>query len=215
MYYNLVNVLNNKVLDIHGPDPNPGAWLNTQTFAPDRSQNCWEFIIPVVGFPPGWLHMQNVGTGRLLSHDYMYNPPLLLAMPDPLVESQHQQQWQFQWTLCHSKCFKPDTAGERNSWYIINRLTRAPLSPHLGNMKDSDFAGREDNLAWKLELDRACNWKISNRTTSCLLEQRRSPVDNVRCDQKLTQAGGHQSWILRLFGPSLNYSPSPPARSHY
>lgn len=199
MSYNISNVLNDKVVDIHGVNPKSGAWVNIQPFAPDRSQNRWEFTIPIVGFPPGWFHVQNVGSGQLLSHDYVHNPPLLLAPPEALVESQHREQWQFQWTLCHSKCFKPGTAGERNSWYIVNRLTGAPLSPDFGNMKEADFAGREDNLAWKLELDSVCNWKITNRTTSCLLEQSDSSASGLRClDRKFTQADGHQSWILRL-----------------
>lgn len=78
-------------------------------------------------------------------------------------------------------------------------------------MEEKDFAGREDNLAWRLELDTACNWKITNRNTSCLLQQTdmiRSAGGNVSCtDETFTQAGGRQSWILRLLGPSSDISP--------
>lgn len=202
--YNIVNFLNDRVLDIHGTYPQPGAWVTIQPFSPDSSYNRWEFMIPILGFPPGWFNMQNVRTGHLLSHDYGHNPPVLRPPPNSPVESQHRRNWQFQWTLCHSKCFKFSTASERNSWYIINRLTRAPLSPHF-TMEEKDFAGREDNLAWKLELDSACNWKITNRNTSCLLQQTDtigSAAGKVGCtDGTFTQAGGRQSWILRLFGP--------------
>lgn len=216
--YNIVNVLSGKNLDIHGENPNPGAWANMQSISPSRRYNRWEFAIPVVGFPPGWFHVQNVGSGHLLSQDYAHNPPRMLAPPDTLIGSQHRRQWQFQWTLCHSKCFKSNTAGERNSWYIINRLTRAPLSPHCGSMKERDFASREDNLAWRLELDSVCNWKITNRTTSALLQQVKGVGETsgaVFCvDGKFTH-GNHQSWILRLLGPSLDKSPSSCARGLY
>lgn len=78
-------------------------------------------------------------------------------------------------------------------------------------MEEKDFAGREDNLAWKLELDSACNWKITNRNTSCLLQQTDSigsAAGKVGCtDGTFTQAGGRQSWILRLFGPCSHISP--------
>lgn len=197
--YNIVNVLSAKVIDIHGPKPSPGAWVNIQAWTPDRTSNQWEFVAPVVAFQAGWFHLQNVGTGQLLSHDYAHNAPRLLAAPDSLIGSQHRRQWQYQWTLSHSKCFKSSTANERNSWYLINRLTRTPLSPHFGSMDVSDFAGREDNLAWKLEHDSLRNWKITNRATGCLLQQ---TGEAVRCtNSKFTQAGSYQSWIMRLLPP--------------
>lgn len=209
--YNIVNSLNGKVLDIHGIIPQPGAWVNIQPSNPQRNHQRWEFLIPVVSFPPGWFHMQNVGSSHLLSHDYMHNPPLILTPPDSPVEPQHRRDWQFQWTLCHSKCFSHKTAGERNSWYIINRLTQAPLSPNCGIMEEKDFADRENNLAWKLELDPLCNWKITNRATSCLLQQANTPRATgaaVSCtNRNFTQAGGCQSWILRLLDPSSDRSP--------
>lgn len=199
--FNIINVLNDKALDIYGNYPHSGAWVNIQPFSPERSHNRWGLEIPVVGFPPGWFHMQNVGSGDLLSHDYGHNSPALLAAPDSPVESQHQRHWQFQWTLSHSKCYKSGTSGERNSWYIINRQTRLPLSPHFGTMEEKDFASRDDKLAWKLELDPLCNWKITNRATSCLLRQM-SGKRSVGCtDQVFTHSGGSQSWIMRFMGP--------------
>lgn len=209
--YNIVNFLNGRVLDIDGTVPAPGAWVRIQPFSRDRKYNCWEFLIPLVTFPCGWFQMQNVGSGHLLSQNYRHNSPLLLPPPDSPVASQHRQDWQFQWTLCHSKCFKPSTAGERNSWYIINRLTRAPLSPHCGTMDENDFAGREDNLMWRLELSSVGKWKITNRTTSCLLQQKdtlRSTGAEAGCtDQKFTQAGGHQIWILRYILGFIHLGP--------
>lgn len=210
----IINVLAHRVLDIFGSYPQqPGSWVNVQPFSTDRSYNRWEFTIPVVGFPPGWFHMQNVRTGRLLSHEYAHNRPLLLERPDFMGEVQHRMNWKFQWTLCHSKCFTPSTASERNSWYLINRLTRAPLSPHLGNMKEQDFASREDNLTWKLELDGMRNWKITNRTTSGVLQQTEKTCNAtlVRCTNATCTEPGHQSWNLELLGSSSDKSRSPRA----
>lgn len=199
--YNIANVLTGKVLDIDSDNPRSGAWVKIQQYLRLRRQNRWEFAIPIAAFPPGWFHIQSVGTGELLSHDYDHNVPVLLPAPEPMIESQYRRQWQFQWTLSHSKCFKSGTAGERNSWYIINRLTRKPLSPQLGRFMEKDYAGREENLAWKLELDSNCNWKITNRKTSCLLQRTntvRSDGVAVGCsEQKFVKTGGRLSWILR------------------
>lgn len=76
-----------------------------------------------------------------------------------------------------------------------------PLSPHLG--KTVDFAGREENLAWKLELeqDNSKNWKITNLKTLCLLQETntiQSEGTVVGCSEKrFVATGGRQSWILR------------------
>lgn len=198
--------MTDKVLSIHGDKPVSGAWVNIQPYEPSSLYNRWEFEIPVAAFPPGWFQMLNVGTGTVLSHDYNHNRPLLLPAPESPHQSQHRSDWQFQWTLSHSKCFQPATAGERNSWYIINRLTRAPLTPILDKIDEKDFAARDSNLAWKLELDPACNWKITNRTTSCLLQAPNCARSNngtpVTCWQKtFTSTSGHQSWILRYTRP--------------
>lgn len=198
--------MNDKVLSIYGDKPSSGAWVNIQSNEPPNLYSQWEFTIPVAAFPPGWFQMLNVGTGTVLSHDYDHNRPLLLPAPESPRESQHRAHWQFQWTLAHSKCFRSGTAGERNSWYIINRLTRAPLSPIMGKINEKDFASRDDNLAWKLELDPACNWKITNRTTFCLLQASSVPQSDkgtpVMCSQQtFAPTSGHQSWILRYTRP--------------
>lgn len=200
--YNIVNAFTNRVLDLHGVSPSPDAWINIQPFSAVRSYNRWEFEIPLVGFPPGWFEIENVGSRDLLSQQYDHNTPVLLAPPLIPQEPQYRFQWQFQWTLSHSKCYCSSTKGEPNSWYIINRLTRAPLSPHCGTMAVKDFAGRDNVLAWKLELDGNNNWKIINRSTSCLLRQTatvRGGGTAVCCsDSRFEQSGGRQSWILKL-----------------
>lgn len=185
-----------------------GSWIDTKQYSPEHLYNRWEFMIPVIAFPPGWFHIQNARTGDLLSHDYDYNPPLLLPRPETVIESQFRRQWQFQWTLSHSRFFEPSTAGERNSWYIINRLTRIPLSPHFGTIGEADFAGHGENLTWRLELDTSRHWKLINRTSSCLLEQTESisgGSTSVRCTEKWFEPEtGHKSWILEYVIPSFS-----------
>lgn len=193
--------MNGKGLDLDGDNPSPRSWVKVQKSTAERLQSHWEFVIPVLAIPHGWFHIQNVQTKEMLSHDYDHNPPVLLPAHESPIEPQYRRQWQFQWTLSHSKCFKSGTASEPNSWYIINRLTRIPLSPLFGNMGEKDFAGRDKNLAWKLEFDPSGNWKITNRTTCCLLEQLsmvRSGGNAVGCSNRIfIPTPGHQSWILR------------------
>lgn len=211
VWYTIVNSINDKVLDTDSTNTQPRACINVSSDSPGLAHCQWEFAIPVVGFPPGWFHMQAVGTGRLLSHDYAHNPPTLLAAPAGLRAPQHRSSWQYQWTLCHSKHFKPASPPERNTWHrtsppverntwhVINRLTRSPLSHHLGTMTPAGFASRDDNLAWRLQLDAARTWTLTNRATGCLLTQETD--SGVGCTNRvLALPGGRQSWNLNLLG---------------
>lgn len=72
-------------------------------------------------------------------------------------------------------------------------------------MNAAEFANRENNLAWKLELDSARNWKLTNRATACLLTREDGGVGCT--NQVLTLAGGRQSWILKMLGTSVDNPP--------
>lgn len=196
------------MLGIHEDSVHPGSWTISKRYSPENLHDRWELMIPVVAFPPGWFHIQNVRTGDLLSHDYDHNPPLLLPRPETTIESQFRRQWGFQWTLSHSKFFDLSTAGERNSWYIINRLTRIPLNPRFGTIGEADCTSHGENLTWRLELDTSRHWKLVNRTSSCLLEQTESisgGSTSVRCTEKWFELEtGHKSWILEYVIPSFS-----------
>lgn len=194
--YNIVNALNDKVLDIHGVNPQSGKFVSIQPYHFGLSRSHWEFANPIVDYPPGWFHMQNVGTGELLSHANVQYLPVLLPVADPRPESQYRSTWQFQWTLCHSGGFKSPTAGERNSWHIINRLTRIPLCDNY-------------NSPWKLELDTPNSWRLTSRVTSVLLTQSEGDggVSYSYHNRVSTPTGGRHSWALRLLDTCFDNSP--------
>lgn len=197
--YHIFNDFNEKSIDIEG-NSRPGFITRTgKRSLPERPQ-CWEFVSPVVGFPPGWFRIQNVHTGDLLRQDYVYNPPTLLPAPHPETQSHLRGQWEFQWTLAHSGCFISSTADQRNSWYIINRLTRGRLSPYFGILHGKRYATHDQDMVWKLGLDASGAWSIVNVKTSCLLQPAnviRPGVTAVDCTERMLIPNGSQSWILR------------------
>lgn len=173
-------------------DPGTATLVVTQPVSVTGNNTHWEFVRPITAFPPGWFEIKNVVTGDLLSQDYEYNEPVLLPPHNWPVESHYRAQWQYQWTLMHSRWFEPATSCHRNSWYIINRLTRAPLCPSFGS---------DDNRAWKLELDMRRNWKLVNRGTSGLLvpTETNTPACSV-----VPSGPRRSSWILRYSVGSYN-----------
>lgn len=204
--YNIVNVLNGKVLDVGSRSS--GARCQCQTFVPGNDQHCWELVVPAVAYPPGWVHIQNARTQDLLSHTYLYNSPVLEPSPASLRPSQHREGWRFQWTMVHSKSFRPRSAAGRNLWCIVNRLTRGHLENTLWLNKGINAwqtlpSGATGNpiSEWRLELDPACNWKIINSADSSLLEQTSSlrigGTEVVCVNGSFSLRKGSQSWILR------------------
>lgn len=158
-------------------------------------------MIPTVSFPVGWFQIQNAGTGDLLSHSYLWNSPVLLHPPSSPIPSEYRESWEFQWTLAHSWCYDMNVGAYINSWRIINRLTRKPLSPRFEAQTPQNFKGYNKNLDWELELDPSYNWKLKNRFTSCLLRQTSVPRGGgtaAMCDNRMfTGEGGNMSWVLR------------------
>lgn len=193
-FYTIISVFNGQVVDIDGSITK----LHGQTYVSGYGQHCWEFVTPVVGFPPGWFQIQNVGTGHLLSHTYPYNLPVLLPPPALPKPSQYRESWEFQWVLVHSKGHNSNTTSPRNAWYIRNRLTGAHIRSQLGV---TILVDRYQDLEWQLELDPLCNWKIKNRASFCLLEQTNIPRGGgaaATCNSEyFTLEGGNKSWILR------------------
>lgn len=194
--YNIASVYDNDVLDIFGGRPSPGAWVDVSGRVLGRRTQRWELVVPVIALPPGWFHIKNVGTGHLLRHDYVYNDAGVLTAPSTLVQSQHREQWQFQWTLAHSKCFKASTASDPMAWCIVNRLTRARLSPDLGKMRNN-YTKRDKDLAWRLEIKTPGVWKIVSCFNGCLLEHTEGssvPGTTILCNDK--KGKGNHTWAL-------------------
>lgn len=181
-----MNVDNGYVLDI-GPDKK--NWCLNQKPDSGRAEQCWEFVLPKVAFPCGWIHLQNSKTGALLSHEYLSTPPILVDPPSVVQPSQYRDGWDTQWTLINVGSYAPKsscTTGP-NTWCIRNRLTKAFLSntPKLGitawesNLLYAAEGGSfKDGIdiaeyTWKLDLDLGPEryWNITNYSTSCKLAQ--------------------------------------------
>lgn len=186
-----------------------GARCHGQDYVPGYDQHYWEFVTPVVGFPAGWFHIENANTGYLLSQTYLHHPPVLLPPPLP-SPSQYAKGWQFQWSAYHPTFWSSDRNVLKNSWVIVNRLTRGVLINKTWEIEDISLGsvtawqpvgGIWSDAIWKLELDSSHNWKIINTVTSFHLEQ--TQVQNgegreLTCvDSKHTKKGGNKSWILR------------------
>lgn len=174
--------------------------VHSQNFVSDNDSHCWELVIPTVNLP-AWFQIQNSGTGNLLSHTYLCNPPSLLTPPRLLPPSEYRESWEFQWALAHSQGYEISINAYLNSWRIVNRLTRAPLSPRFEVQTPQTLKGHNKDLAWELELDPTYNWKLRNRESGCFLSQSAIPCGDgtaASCDEKVfTKGEGWQSWVLR------------------
>lgn len=200
--YTIVSVWNGNVLDIHNT-----GWQSTsqssagaivRPFHPGIILYPWEFTLPSVHVPLGWLHIQNVATGHLLCQSRRgYGWADLVPAPDLLPEPQYRSTWQFQWTLCQSRWFDESTAREHNSWRIINRETRYPLCVfHNGTHPE-----------WTLQLDTPRSWRIVSCASQGLVTD--SQADGGLCcsPHVLPPSSGRQSWLLKTLGPSFANSP--------
>lgn len=185
-----------------------GARCHSQNHIPGYHQHCWEFVTPVVGFPAGWFHIENASTGNLLSQTYLHHPPVLLPPPPPRP-SQYSEGWQFQWSVYHPTLWSPKWDMIKNSWVIVNRLTRGILINKtweiegipLGSVTAwKPVGGLWPDAIWKLELDSSYNWKIINHITSFHLEETQvkgGEGKELTCvDSKHTAKGGNKSWTL-------------------
>lgn len=190
-------------------DGSSGALCQSQHDVPGYDQQCWEFVTPVVGFPPGWFHIENASTGRLLSQTYLHNAPVLLAAP-PSRPSQFIESWQFQWAVCHPRFWRPDLSWPKNSWVIVNRFTggvlRITISDIEGISLGSLIAWQPirnlgHSAIWTLELDSHRNWRIINHFTSFHLEETQvhsgEGMQAACVDKRYPEVGANKSWLLR------------------
>jgi hypothetical protein len=149
-----------------------------------NGKQAWEFINPVASVPPGWLHLQNVSSGHVLSQTYSSLPPI--ARSTTLNSSAFPESWATQWALIRSSEWGYNTIRSR-SYVIINRLaggclgSQASKFAHRGEEPGSvnawEMSPSEKEL-WRLELDRQSNWKIVHQQSGFLLEEAVVPLLN-------------------------------------
>lgn len=180
-----------------------------RSYSPESDYNCWELVVPVVGVPGGWFHIQNAGSGYLLSHVYQNNSPVLVPPPTAPRPSQYYEDWRFQWALYNPGFWRP-TFPARNSWVLVNRCTRAVLINLLWEIEGIPLGSVTAwpllkiltmDTTWKLAPDSGGNWKIMNNYSDAFLEQMPVPIGygtKVTCERKkFTMKGKRMSWRLR------------------
>lgn len=196
------------MIDIKDNNAATGAKLHTQRYSRDNEQQHWEFVIPVVAFPPGWFQIQNVDSKDLLSHKYTFNPPVLEPVNPSQLPSQYRETWNTQWTLVDPRLYNKDIA-EENTWCIMNQLTRGFLNVSQSQIASMTgwpgvYASRTESSnfsehRWVLELDPAYNWTIAYHSTSYLLEGTEGHCNGgkqvVCSDNKLTSRD-NKTWFL-------------------
>ncbi|KAH0612444.1 uncharacterized protein H6S33_010496 [Morchella sextelata] len=217
-YYRIVNVWNNELLSIarsgaESGESGPRCNIGKAEATPVKT---WEFIVPIVAFPPGWCRIQNCETLDLLSQSYLSNPPVLLNPPASPPQPQFRESWAEQWVLAHTSYLFPDykIGTGANTWCVRNRLTGGYLGcvyndryPFIGGQAVSanDWDLTEDDISahtWKLEIDPSCttNWKLIHHKTGFLLERGEGMVHGgveVQCkDKKFARGNKHKTWHL-------------------
>lgn len=223
IYYTLTNVSNGHLLDIRttGSGGSEEPWGFCQEYILGRVQQRWEFVVPKVAFPCGWLQIQNLEIGALLSHTYLSNPPVLVDPCPTTLPTQYREAWDTQWTLIDARTYAPDSlcATGINQWCIRNRLTKAFLGGteyKCNGLPKDVVTAMETNLlpvgggtkfkeginiseyTWGLELDLDNNWIIINRSSSYLLGPTGLQISSgAELTCATVEVARGRSWVLR------------------
>lgn len=132
--------------------------------------------------PPGWLRLQNVSSGHVLSQTYSSLPPISRSIVPASSFSSYHESWAAQWAFVRLSALSNNTLGS-NAYLIKNRLTggylrcQASRFAHRGeepssvNAWQTSHSGLSKKDSWQLELDRQSNWKIVHQESKFLLEE--------------------------------------------
>ncbi|KAF8535217.1 hypothetical protein BDD12DRAFT_938741 [Trichophaea hybrida] len=156
----------------------------------------WEPLKPVVSVPAGWLRLQNIASGHLLSQTYPSLPPL--AIPATSSRSTYREHWATEWVF--------ERQGTK-IYAIKNRLTgtylrcewsklicRGEAAGSVNAWKDYCYGVKPEQ--WNLELDAEPNWKIVHNS-GLLLEEAVVPLLDgyeIVCTTKLHDK--RKSWAF-------------------
>ncbi|KAL7272656.1 hypothetical protein RUND412_004528 [Rhizina undulata] len=113
------------VVDVHKKEVENYTQAIIKKFEAKIRAQPWEFVIPLVGVPPGWVQIRNILTGRILQQMYITSLPFLAAETTASPSLNTIMNWRLQWVF-----LLPENDGTslQNSWAIRNRLTRGFLS---------------------------------------------------------------------------------------
>ncbi|KAF8532925.1 hypothetical protein BDD12DRAFT_867822 [Trichophaea hybrida] len=179
-YYNIVSLHSGNALEFNPFD----LYCYTSRLDIGSDWQVWEFVKPVASVPSGWLRLQNISSGRVLSQVYSSLPPISRSMPSASSSGSHHESWATQWAFVRFSALtnKDKTLGS-NAYLIKNRLTGTYLRcqesrfAHRGEEPGSVNAWQSSHYdmskkdSWRLELDRQSNWKIVHHGSGFLLEE--------------------------------------------
>ncbi|KAL7272651.1 hypothetical protein RUND412_004523 [Rhizina undulata] len=182
-FYNIINVFDKGALDITCGDCNflaiacEETCITSKFSASDLLQR-WEFLIPRVDVPAGWVRIRNVSSGAFLQHNYLSSPPFLAPAQCDSNVTNLRETWGAQWALILPSEHKIDSA--HNGWCIKNRLTARFLNVRYmrfaGSIRDAvkvaDSIHKQGRWQkWELEINQDGYWKIKNMASKDLLEK--------------------------------------------
>ncbi|KAL7268096.1 hypothetical protein RUND412_009297 [Rhizina undulata] len=240
-YYTLTNFHTGTVLDFDiqtGKGRAPGRCYCRNRDTPSTTQR-WEFVVPLVAVPPGWIQIQNSSNNRFLQQTYATLPPFLAEHPVPSKQSCYRETWGAQWAFIHPP--NHGGASTQTCWLIKNRLTGGLLgfreqvykNSKKRNVHANEVVPTSDNaLQWSVEADTEGRWEIVNQEVKYPLmagvirsyvfgtngAERENDVGcfEVSCPSQAVPAHleGFASWLLTRAGhksKTLGVSVPPPA----
>jgi hypothetical protein len=209
MFYDIVNTSEGDVALDTGA-AHDGWPLRTWYPKEHNSSQRWEFIVPVVGIPAGWIQIKNFATGHLLSHNRLSSNPAAVPPPSPSIFWQFKESWALQWRfsarLCRAgtnNCNDPETV----EWIIENRLTGGILYNTYGSQAVLQAVEKEDHTSggwmgglWHPELSSDGHWVIRSRmSNSNVLEEIETKVkykNNLVVESNPTEEKTIGKWVV-------------------
>jgi len=145
-----------------------------------------------VSVPAGWLQIQNIVSGQVLSLTYSSLPPITVVAP---ISPSPIESWATQWSFTHTSALGDRKPGNR-SYLIKNRLTGTYLRCWPSKLVFREAAGSvnawettckyESFEFWRFELDEESNWRVVH-SSGPLLEEVDVPLlggNEVVCTNK-------------------------------
>ncbi|KAL7275510.1 hypothetical protein RUND412_001534 [Rhizina undulata] len=222
-FYNIISIHNGGALDIAIKPPvkstirNPGNPESSRPTTAEAYSICisefsaaeprqqWEFIIPTVAIPAGWVQVVNISPDNkrhILQQKHLTSPPFLGREIDPSSPLSERSNWGSQWAF-----FLGDqNNGPSRYWTIKNRLTHAWIGfqkeTHINGRKINIIAGevgndarRSDTHGWELKINRDRSWSIINKKNGLALARAESvEVGEVQAVRNSGEGGDCRRW---------------------
>ncbi|KAL7275709.1 hypothetical protein RUND412_001333 [Rhizina undulata] len=187
-----------------------GSRIRGKKFVPESHYQRWEFTIPLVPIPPGWIQIRSApidGRQLLLQQEYSTSPPFLGPEIDPSCPLSKRTNWGSQWTFL---LVDRNDGSSQNYWLIKNRLTGGFLGYRVQVYKN----GREINVGagwttrdgieehwdivfWMLKMHGDGFWSIGNKSNETVLESYTfSGGVGVRAEKKGGEKNDRWKWEL-------------------